>query len=313
MPVPPIGIGIILAASMLFVGSWDAHAQDAAPSDRNAVNTRMVPGDMLADSPVTFPERGALPSKYPPDVKTQSWPTEEGYYLFSSPCRSLTQIDAIQAEMPEGQFTLPKQDWTHLERTRRTLTEGGKLHILGLGDSIVNDTMRSGWVAKLQQVYPKADIKATVYVRGGGGCQHYKQEDRIPEYVIPLKPDLVLIGGISQQDIESIEEVLHQLRSGLPAVEILLASGVFGTTDPRDEQALAKARHSGTSEYGRSLRALAAAERCAYLDMTTPWAEYIRSTKLHPHMFYRDVVHANAQGEQILAKILMSFFTNAAP
>ncbi len=48
-------------------------------------------------------------------------------------------------------------------------------------------------------------------------------------------------------------------------------------------------------------------ERCAFLDLTTPWAESIRNSGLHPHRFYRDVVHANAFGAQILAKILMAF------
>jgi alpha-L-fucosidase len=43
--------------------------------------------------------------------------------------------------------------------------------------------------------------------------------------------------------------------------------------------------------------------------MTGPWAEYIRSAQVHPHRFYRDAVHANEFGEQILAKILMAFWT----
>ena len=34
-----------------------------------------------------------------------------------------------------------------------------------------------------------------------------------------------------------------------------------------------------------------------------------RSAKVHPHVFYRDVVHANEFGEQILAKIMMAFST----
>jgi len=219
-----------------------ARAQDAAPADRNAINTRVRPGDMMADSPVTFPKEGALPAKYLPD-------------------------------------------------------------------SIVNDTMRSGWVAKLAEAYPKARITATVYVRGGGGCQHFKEQDRIATNVVPRHPDLVFIGGISQRDIASIGEVIHQLRAGLPDVEILLATGAFGTTDPRDPEALAKAPHSGTGPYGRALKALATEEGCAYLDMTTPWAEYIRSAQVHPHLFYRDVVHANEFGEQILSKILMAFWT----
>ncbi|MGQ9589476.1 MAG: hypothetical protein ACUVYA_04180, partial [Planctomycetota bacterium] len=98
----------------------------------------------------------------------------------------------------------------------------GDLHVLALGDSIVNDTMRSGWVAKLAEAYPKARIRATVYVRGGGGCQHYKEAGRVAKNVVPRKPDLVLIGGISQRDVESIREVVRQLREGLPDVEILL-------------------------------------------------------------------------------------------
>jgi len=264
--------------------------------------------DLMKDSPVEFPEKGALPSKYPPDVKTKSYPAENDYFLFESPCRSLAQIAAVQAEMIRGEFTPPPTDWANLPRTRRVLTEGGDLHVLGLGDSIVNDTMRSGWVSALRAAYPKAEIQATVYVRGGGGCQHYKEEGRIAKNVVPLQPDLMFIGGISQQDIESIAEVIRQLRAAMPEVEILLASGTFGTTDPRDPEALAKARHSGTGAYGESLRKLAAEHRCAYLDMTAPWAEYIRSSGVHPHLFYRDAVHANEFGEQILTKILMAFF-----
>lgn len=278
----------------------------------NLVFSRVAFADMMADSPVVFPEKGALPAKYPPDQPSKESETpEEGYYISSTPVRSLSQIATIQAEMPQGQFSPPPPDWIHLQRTRRILTEGGTLRLLALGDSIVNDTMRSGWVAKLSEAYPEADIRATVYVRGGGGCQHYREESRIAKHVIPRKPDLVFIGGISQRDMESISEVIHRLRSDLPDVEILLASGTFGTADPRSPEELSNAPHSGTGVYGQSLKRLAAEERCAYLDMTTPWAEYIRSANVHPHLFYRDRVHANEYGEQILSKILMAFWRSS--
>jgi lysophospholipase L1-like esterase len=275
-----------------------------------ATSTR--PADMAADSPVKFPAQGCLPAKHPPDEADNAGRAPEpDYYLFRTPERSLQQIRKIQAEMASGKFTLPATDWSCLKRTRRLLTEGGQFHLLALGDSIVNDTMRSGWLALLQEAYPKAKIRGTVYVRGGGGCQHYREQSRIDKFVVPLKPDLVFIGGISQKDIPSIREVIHQLRASLPDVEILLASGTFGATDPRDVAALAKAPHSGTGAYGAALKKLAKEERCAYLDMTTPWAEYIRSSGIHPHRFYRDPVHANEYGEQILAKVLAEFF--AAP
>lgn len=101
--------------------------------------------------------------------------------------------------------------------------------------------------------------------------------------------------------------MIAQIRAGLPHCEFLLTSGVFGSTDPRSETAMASAQHSGTSDYGAALRKLAEEHRCAYLDMTTPWMQYIRSSGLHPHTFYRDRVHANEPGEQILAKILIAW------
>ena len=268
----------------------------------------------MKDSPVKFPEKGALPARFPPDraSKTNEAPEKE-YFIFRTPERSFGQIQQIQAEMPKGEFSPPPNHWRNLTRVSKILREGGDLRILALGDSIVNDTMRSGWIAKLQEAYPKARIAGTVYVRGGGGCQHYKEEERVFKNIVPRKPDLMFIGGISQRDIASIREVIRQLRKGLPNIEILLATGAFGSADPRDPAALAHAAHSGTGEYGRALKALADEERCAYLDMTSPWAEYIRSSNLHPHLFYRDAVHANEYGEQILSKIIMAFFEAGMP
>lgn len=270
--------------------------------------------DMLKDSPVKFPDKGALPSKYSPDIKTPQESPEKDYSIFGTPQRSLAQIEKIRAEMVKGTFTPPPTDWQWLPRTRKTLTEGGELRVLAFGDSIVADTMRSGWLAKLGEVYPKAKISGTVYVRGGGGCQHYKDEQRIQKNILPRKPDLVFIGGISQRDVGFIRECIHQLRAGLPKVEILLASGAFGSNaDPRIPAELAKAPHSGSAPYGAELKKLAAEEHCAYLDMTAPWAEYLNSAKVHPHIFYRDRVHANECGEQILSQILLAFFRLSAP
>jgi hypothetical protein len=55
-----------LILTILFAASLSV---PLAPADRNAVNTKARPGGMMADSPVTFPKEGALPAKYPPDVK----------------------------------------------------------------------------------------------------------------------------------------------------------------------------------------------------------------------------------------------------
>ena len=199
-----------------------------------------------------------------------------------------------------------------MRRTRHLLTEGGSLHVLGLGDSIVNDTMRSGWLAKLAEAYPKANLRGTVYVRGGGGCQHYKDA----EPYCPLRRPTQARPGVHRGHQPAGHRA--HARSDSP-----VASGTAGRRDPLGHwhiwhgrsarcDGVGEHKHSGTGDYGVALKQLAAAEQCAYLDMTTPWAEYIRSSNQHPHVFYRDVVHANEYGEQILTKILLAFL-QAAP
>ena len=56
------------------------------------------------------------------------------------------------------------------------------------------------------------------------------------EYVLDHRPDLVIIGGISHRnDISSIREVIRQIR-GTTQADILLMTGAFGQTDPRNER-----------------------------------------------------------------------------
>ena len=84
------------------------------------VCVRDVRADMMADSPVISPDRGALPAKYSPDRRSPERETpEEGYHIFTTPERSLGQIAKIQAEMPKGTFAPPTPDWSRLPRTRR--------------------------------------------------------------------------------------------------------------------------------------------------------------------------------------------------
>lgn len=333
-----VTVRTLLIVVVATFGLEAARGQDAAIQDRSAVNSPVGPSGMAADSPVTFPVSGPLPPTHPPDVPQPAQPSEEGVFVFESlplappetgtplakyPGRSLAQVATIQGTLPRGEFTPPPHDWQHLANTRRTLADGGRLTIVALGDSIVNDTMRSGWIGGLRQRYPRATIRCFVCVRGGGGCHFFGQEGRLARYVVPLQPDLVIIGGISRGDrplpdgtvqragIGPIRDTIKQLRAARPETEFLLMTGAFGSADPRSEEQLAAASHSATSPEGRDLRAWAAEAGCGFLDMTTPWSEYLRSSGLHPHLFYRDRVHANEHGEQILARILLAFFSDA--
>ena len=157
--------------------------------------------------------------------------------------------------MPAGRFTPPPNDWKHLARTRRILTQGGKLRLMAVGDSIVNDTMRSGWIepaagglSQGARSPPPSTCAAAAAPNTSGRTT--ASLDRCFRADPTWCFSAASASGLSQISPLMIE----QLRAGLPEVEILLGTGAFGTTDPRDAVALAHAPHSGSGDYGRRLR-----------------------------------------------------------
>ena len=69
---------------------------------------------------------------------------DEGIILRNNE-RTLEQVLKAYAEIPPVPYSPPAERWDKLPRTRKLLTEGGTLHVVMLGDSIVNDMSRSCW------------------------------------------------------------------------------------------------------------------------------------------------------------------------
>jgi hypothetical protein len=234
---------------------------------------------------------------------------EDGVYMLTNPEHSREEIEKALSEMPAVKYTPPADRWSRLPRTAATLKKGeGALNIVMLGDSIVNDTSRSRWDDLVQEAYPKVRITRVTVVRGGTGCWWYREPGRIEKYVLPHRPDLLIIGGISQRDdIDSIREVIHQVRAARPC-DVLLMSGAFGPVDPRDDTQWSYEIPPGEKDYRRRLKALADATDAAFLDMTAAWGRYIRDSGKELDFFKRDPIHANIRGEQVLGHILAGYF-----
>ena len=178
-----------------------------------------------------------------------------------------------------------------------------------LGDSIINDTARSCWHELLKKHYPKCGIVRVVSVRGSTGCWFYKQPGKIDRYVLQQKPDLVIIGGISHKgDIDSIRDCIKQIRAG-SSCEIFLMTGPFGFADPLSADDWRQRLSEGKDEkYAAALRTLAEESRAEFLDLQAVWGRYLRAAKKPLAFYKRDPVHANAEGEAVLAFILEQFF-----
>ena len=146
-------------------------------------------------------------------------------------------------------------------------------------------------------------------VRGGTGCRFYKEEGRVGRYVLDHRPDLLMIGGISQNgDTESIREVIRQVRAGADP-EIMLLTGPCGTHgDPRRNGEWESQVTLEGEGYAARLKRLAEEEGCAFLDMARPWGLHVEGSSKPYEFFMRDPVHANSRGRQVLARILEAYF-----
>lgn len=222
--------------------------------------------------------------------------------------------DGIAAHVPALYYAPPEKRCLRLPKTMKTLQRGGKLRIVMLGDSICNDTSNSLYETLLKRVYPQAQIEVVVSVRGGAGCQYYQDENRVQDYVLRFRPDLVIIAGISHgYDPEAIRSVIRQIKSHSDC-ECMVLTGAI-TPDETCREGYFK---SSTLTISRALenfekftvrmRRMTDEENVEFLDMRSAWNDYVLRSPRPIEWFQRDPIHGNSRGKQIVGRILLRYF-----
>lgn len=237
----------------------------------------------------------------------KSWSAKDGQddvYFNVQPERSDADVAAARAEIPPVTHVPPPDRWDSLPISRARLAEtGGTWRVVMLGDSIVNDTWRSRFGESLQARLPNTTLELTAVVGGGKGCWWYAREGRVSRHVAPLKPDLLIIGGISHnRDIDAVRAVIREIRKDGP-VDVLLCTGPFGAVDPTDAAAWKREREDEKA-WHVALAALAREEKAGFLDLQLLWGNYTQAAGKPVDWFKRDVVHANARGEAVLGRFM---------
>ena len=102
--------------------------------------------------------------------------------------------------------------------------------------------------------------------------------------------------------MESIRECLKQIRS--QQVRVLPDDRPLRRCRPAFRERLAQAQGGGKDEnYAAELKALADEFQAEFLDLQLVRGEYIRRANKPLDFFKRDPIHANAEGEAVLARI----------
>lgn len=230
-----------------------------------------------------------------------------------TPAQSSEEIlrwqDSIYRSVPPLRYEPPTDRGQHLPRTMRALRTGQKVRVVMLGNSIINDTGNAGWELPVEAQYPGADLEVITSVRGGTGCTYYQHHNRVDTFVVQYQPDLLLIGGISNNnDTAAVHNVIRQVRQRMdPAPEIMVLSGPLGRDgDPRTNPDFPVVPQG--NDFRLQLAQMCAEAGVEYFDMKSAWGAYLTQSNASYDYYLRDPLHANARGRQVLARMLAAYF-----
>lgn len=235
--------------------------------------------------------------------------------------------DSVYASMPAKIVPPPAVNQLgNIPNTIHALQTGKSLQVLMLGDSIVNDTWNSNWETLVQSHNPGTTISTFDSVRGGTGAGYYKDPTNFKNYVLnafghgqttPYKPDVIMIGGISNDSAASVQTVVQMIRANNMNAEIILMDTAAGSPDlyPLDKDWNAPIDPNGT-DYRSQLYKVALEEHTGFIDLSAVWGKYLQDLKakgLSESMLKRDGIHTNYLGQAIIAQAIDSYFSAVAP
>ena len=228
----------------------------------------------------------------------------------------------------------PEGDWTALlPRTMEALKTGKPWRVVMLGDSIVQDTFHSQFHALVKRAFPKSDVEWILSMRGGTGCWHYILAENFHRYVVAHKPDLLIIGGISnyvqhddtnRKDIgptgaDAMTRVAKTAREWLGCEVLIVNPPLHCDRRPHlndnPDAPLPKMPFSaawldtlmgGKFQYG-TLKTLCERNAIQWWDETTPCYTWLFGSGLPFEWYSRDAVHSGEYGKQIIGRVMLAY------
>lgn len=220
--------------------------------------------------------------------------------------------DQLYSTLPQLEYIPPVNRLQLLPKTIQTMYTGKTSRIVMLGDSIINDTFNSNFQSLIKRAYPSSNFKFICSVRGSTGCWYYQQAKQFNKYIRELKPDLLIIGGISQkEDINAIRRVVEMTQEQINC-EILLLSGPLGNDWRKYDEKyltleLSEQKWQGSS-FALEKEQFASRMDIEFINLAQIWHDYLGKSQKPWQWFHRDRVHGNDRGKQIVGRIFEKYF-----
>ena len=216
---------------------------------------------------------------------------------------ALAWADHVYAQMPPVRFDPPTDRWRYLPKTEKVLREGGRLRVVMLGDSIVNDISNSMFARMIEREHPGVEIDLLRSVDGGHGASDYRKAGQVRKHVLDHKPDLLIIGGVSHRNhSDAYADVIEQVRAEQDPDILVMSGAVAQAVNSRE------VLQRRNQRFRERIEQIAADKAVAFFDLRAVYDRYIERTGGEPDWFMRDEVHANSRGKQVVGRILARYF-----
>jgi lysophospholipase L1-like esterase len=237
--------------------------------------------------------------------------------------------DAVYATMAPVAFAPDPARFARLPRTAAALRSGGPITVVLLGDSIMNDAAQSTFETLLERAHPGTQVAVVAAVGANAGMAAWNPDAAthrpgldLQGAVIDRRPDLVLIGGVSNAgQYADTGHVVDLVRRGVTArfgfaPDVALLTGTLPMT--QNPAAPIHSWYPTISPAGRDYRAnlyrLAQQQQTGFFDLTGAWGQYMVAAQ---HGFdrptyngyFRDTMHFNTRGKEVLARILAGYLS----
>jgi len=229
--------------------------------------------------------------------------------------------DSVYKELPEIVFTekLP----SNLPKTAAALKNGTPWRIVMLGDSIMNDTYNSMFQSLVKRDFPKSNCEFIISVRGNTGCWYYENPEYFKSYVTDLKPNLLIIGGISNPAegnwTASIGKVICQAQKLGCEVLLLTPPHSIDWRTPLPQNPTLPQPIMTWNEKTRDFRnkellaqepylKIAAETGVPVWNLTKYCADYLAKSGKPLGYFNRDLIHNNDRGKQLIGRFMQAYF-----
>ena len=240
-------------------------------------------------------------------------------------CAAAKWCDDFYATLPQLNYEAPASSWDKLPNSKEKLISGKTLRIVLLGDSIMNDTYCGNLSALVQREFP--NVEFIISVRGSTGCWYYYEKDKFEEYVTRHNPDLVIIGGISNNvgcnDDVAFERMVTTIeRAKAAGIEVCVATpppSYEWRTSPDDvkwnEEDCSyppKNATRGFKYFRRGYQEKAVKQTGVTLwNVSTPPGKVIANSRKPLDWFKRDAAHNDDRGKQLIARTMLEYFRAA--